>query len=171
MKCWRIFKFKRPSLLHPVMESCNGRGELLVDFLFFKYFFFVLPCKEPQLSAWRLSKWFCPTAAGKSADIGCEGKTPNAAVVKFYMRLRISLAGVKRASVSCNFLPCRFHLAGQIEKWNRQGIPYHEHVTSGNYVVIIERPRIIRLFIVTDVVRPGAKHDCLPSIFSLVCVK
>lgn len=40
MKCWRIFKFKRPSLLHPVMESCNGRGQLLVDFLFFEFFFF-----------------------------------------------------------------------------------------------------------------------------------
>lgn len=42
---------------------------------------------------------------------------------------------------------------------------------SGNYVMIVERPWIIRFFfIVTDVVGPVAKHDCLPLIFSLVCI-
>lgn len=57
------------------------------------------------------------SVAGKSADIRCQCKNPNAAQVKFDMRQSIKLAGLKSLLMSCNFLLCNFHLAVQIKKF------------------------------------------------------
>lgn len=124
---------------------------------------------RPQLTASKLSK---DQQLGNPLTIHARAKVLTQLRFKFYMRLRVQLAGGKKMRpvrvLQFPALLFSIWLDKLRMKSTRKSIS--QHVISCNYVMITERPWIIRLFIVTDVVRPIAKHDCLPLIFSLVCI-
>lgn len=94
------------------------------------------PCKTAAVSAETFKNDSVLRAAGKSADIGRESRTPNAALVKFYMRPRLSLAGVKCLAISC------FAVSVWLDKLRMKSTSssISQHVISSDYVVILERP-------------------------------
>lgn len=111
-------------------------------------------CKLP---VWRFSKWLCPTAAGKSADIGCEGKK-SARSPGYILDEAGSIAGCSGKYIHVMQFPTPDVPIWPGKLGMKSTINYIlQHVIPCNYVMISESTWvIIRLFIVTNVVKPLA---------------